>query len=155
MKWLRRRFAQPALEALTDMTARALTAEDRAEELARENEHLRSLEASTRKLLTDLIEPPPVGDCIKVRLRSRDEAEAFARRVERESGAEPGTMEAVQCKRCPRQIISSERFWHIRHVRPSQRNRNGAQYARTRPRELGRISPADIARIRNRVEGAA
>jgi hypothetical protein len=137
------------------MTLRALVAEDRAVELEAETARALAVEASTRKILTDLIEPPQIGECVKVRLRSREEAEAFARRVEHESGAEDGTLQAVACKRCPRQPITTEKFWHIRHVRPSQRNLNGSQYARSRPRELGRISPADIAKLKNRLDGAA
>lgn len=155
MRWLQRRYAGPALESLTEMTIRALVAEDRAAELEAETARAVAVEASTRKILTDLIEPPQIGECVKVRLRSREEASAFARRVERESGADEGALEAVQCKRCPRQPVSTEKFWHIRHARPSQRNQHGSQYARSRPRELGRISPADVAKMRAKLGGAA
>jgi hypothetical protein len=150
------------LTELHDMTARYLHACDQeaaayrhAAAVEKAMDEVRAREASTRKLFTDLIEPPTVGECIKVRLRSRNEADAFARRVERESGAPVGALEAVQCRRCPRQPVTTEKFWHIRHVRPSQRNLHGSQYAHSRPRELGRISPADMAKLKARFGGVS
>lgn len=66
--------------------------------------------------LADLLEPRRVEGCEKVRLHTEAEATAFARRVERDTGAPEGALGIYSCKDCPRNPVTNSRFLHIYNI---------------------------------------
>lgn len=98
-----------------------------------------------------LTEPPPVESCSKIRLADKGEADDFARELERETGCPEGTMLSYACKVCPRRWApGAKRWWHVAHDDPTERGKDGAQYARRpyRGASLDRkITPAQIAAL--------
>lgn len=133
------------LAEITSLAALTLLLED-------ELSATRSREESTRRLLNVMLEPPQNNSCQKIRLRSRTEADSFARRVEKECGADKGSLEPYRCPSCPRQPVSMARFWHVRHVDKAKRGLGSRQYARTRPHGLGHLSPDQVALLKTKVE---
>lgn len=105
-----------------------------------------------RSVLALLIEPGRVEHCTKVRLRDEDQAWAFAARVETETGT---PMDVHKCRFCPRQPVGGEHFWHITHRDPAKRGQHGKADPQTPARLLGHVSPADVARMRERARGEA
>jgi hypothetical protein len=131
---------------LTEMTRRAIKAEVNAEELRENNRRIAERNDQLLATFRLLTEPATGDDCTKIRLHDKEQARAFAARVERECGAEPGTLEPYACPLCPRQPVSSSRYLHVRHVDRDKRGKGAAQYRGTRPREAGRINPAQMAK---------
>jgi hypothetical protein len=73
-------------------------------------------------LMRTMIEPGEVERCTKVRLRSKEEAEAFAARVFDGTGER---CVPYKCRHCPLQPVSLEKFWHITNADPGRRGKRG------------------------------
>jgi hypothetical protein len=131
-----------------------------------ERDAARRSEAAAQRIAHALVEPPPAEGCGKVRLRSRAEAEGFARKVERDTGAPDGALRAYRCEVCPRQPAVSDRapgrFWHVGNIDraevtgAAQPRRTAAQVRRARERRNGQVvrlgdavSPEAAARLRD------
>lgn len=143
-EWLTHREVIDELSAeITSQAAQILALEDALSVSRR-------VEQSVRDKLMLLLEPGYFGKCSKIRFRDKPEAESFARTLEKDLGTTAGTLMAYRCPLCPRQRVSMAHFFHVMHVDPKERGKFGAQY-RKRPRGPGRISPADIAKLRERV----
>lgn len=105
-----------------------------------------------RAVVGMLIEPGWGEQCHKIRLRDEEEAWHFAVRVEAETGVE---MDVHKCRFCPRQPVSLEPFWHVTHMDKAKRGQHG-KADRPQPSQLLRhVSPADVARMRERTRGEA
>lgn len=140
------------LAELTEMTTRVVELHDQNVQLREDNDWLRHVEAHTRALFDQLVEPGQVDGCTKVRLRDETEAEAFARHVERETGDPEGTLIGYRCRYCPRQPVTLDKFWHVTHRNPALRGKRAKDKYRTnRRRELGGFTPADLARMNERM----
>jgi hypothetical protein len=127
----------------------AISGRDAALREARESERMAD---GCRSILSALIEPGVTEQCTKIRLRDRGEGEAFAARITMETGVE---VEPYKCRRCPRQPVSVEAFWHVTHVDPAKRGQHGKADPPQPPRLLRHVTPADVAAIRARVNGGA
>lgn len=129
---------------ITDLSGQVLALEDELSATQRMNQSL----TDTMRML---LEPNRDDACQKVRLRDKDEAAAFGRHVETANGTPAGTLEPYKCRDCPRQPVTLAYFWHVRHVNRTKRGLGAKQYATTRPREMGRITPENIARLKGKV----
>jgi hypothetical protein len=123
-----------------------------AARIAEETDGLRRQLERVQRLTLELIEPGPMEDCVKTRLRTREEARLFARRVERETGAEEGDLIVYRCTRCPRQVAlqageQPSRFWHVGNADPAERT-GGAQPKR-RAAVARRYQQATYQRVGN------
>jgi hypothetical protein len=98
------------------------------------------------ELMLVLVEPGEVDGCHKVRLRSREEAEAFAERVLQGTGER---CVPHKCRHCPRQPVSLEKFWHITTEDRSRRGKRRGPHQHS-ARLLRHVSPehADLLRAR-------
>lgn len=103
-----------------------------------------------RAVVGMLIEPGQREQCAKVRLRDEEEAWHFAARVQSVTGVE---MDVHKCKFCPRQPVSLQPFWHITHMDPAKRGQRGKADPPQSARLLHHVSPADVARMRDRTRG--
>lgn len=108
--------------------------------------------AGCRSIVTALIEPGLTEQCTKVRLRDHAEAEVFAARVLADTGV---PAEPYKCRRCPRQPVSLQAFWHITHADPAKRSLRGKDKppATAAPALMRHVTPADVARMRSRTDG--
>jgi hypothetical protein len=136
--------AQASLEVL-----RACSSRDAALQAARESARFAD---GCRAVLGALFEPGLTEQCTKVRLRDQADADAFAARVQSETGV---AMETYRCRRCPRQPVSLEAFWHVTHADPTKRSQNGKADPSQPARLLRHVSPADIAAMRAKAAGEA
>lgn len=105
-----------------------------------------------RAVVGMLIEPGWGEQCHKVRLRDEEEAWYFAARVQAETGAETTVH---KCKFCPRQPVSLQPFWHVTHADKAKRGQYGRADQKQPARLLDHVSPADVARMRDRARGEA
>lgn len=153
--WFRRRRdpdTQRLIDALwrerDDARARLAAANVRhraaAAEWAVELRRVRRGEAAAHRALSKAFEPAPGEDCVKVRLRDRDEAVAFARHVESSTGGEWGALAGYRCKLCPRQPVSGARFWHVGNV--DQEMRSGRETAERARKRSSKVRAADAHR---------
>jgi hypothetical protein len=136
-------------------------------ELVLEREAAEALLADMNVAVDALLEPARHPDCNKIRLRNKAEAEAFARRLEEDTGREHGSLEGYRCTVCPRQPAldrqqSPGRYYHVRNRARGERS-SGAKVKRTAAwkrvmaaaRRNGalleqRIDPAVLTRLRQR-----
>lgn len=125
----------------------AVALRDSAQRQAREAERMAD---GCRSILSALFEPGLTEQCTKVRLRDRQEAETFGARVFAETGT---PTEAYKCRRCPRQPVSTDAFWHITHANPSKRGQRGKADPPQPPRLLNHVTPATVAALWSRVNG--
>lgn len=99
-------------------------------------------------------EPGPAEGCTKVRLRDRDEAWEFARRVAEDTGQRFELFDVYPCDVCPRQPVGVGRFLHITS-RESEAERSQARISNAGQRKrngtaLGdRIDPSVLARFKD------
>lgn len=147
--WRRRKkedAAQRRFEEMLVNEIHRLDAEvDKLKDLNR-REHDRVI--SYTDLIGKLVEPPNVEDCTKIRLRDLDEANAFARKVEQDTGQAIGDLEAYGCNLCPRQPLTGRKFLHVRHRDSKKRGK----WKPTLPKPKGsriesRITPAVMTRL--------
>lgn len=78
-----------------------------------ERRRLHAAEAAAYREAAKALEPARDGDCRKVRLRDRAEADVYARQVEANLGRATGELKSYPCKQCPRHPVSQSRFWHV------------------------------------------
>lgn len=105
-----------------------------------------------RTVVGMLIEPGWGEQCHKVRLRDEEEAWHFAARVQGETGVE---MDVHKCRFCPKQPVSLQAFWHVTHMDKAKRGQRGKADRQQPSRLLEHVSPADVARMRDRARGEA
>lgn len=111
--------------------------------------------AAMQEAMTKLLEPSPGDECRKVRLRSEDEARAFGDSMEAASGL---PMDVYRCRRCPRQPVTMERFWHIMNGTEEQRGlaahkRRRRKAARRLPALYSHIDAAQARKLLERAKG--
>lgn len=107
--------------------------------------------------INSLLDPIQTSACTKMRLRDQDEAEDYARLVERETGREVGALAGYRCKVCPRQprLLSRQepvRYWHIANVNRGERSSGRQPQRTTRRRQAAARSDRDGTRIRDRID---
>lgn len=107
------------------------------------------------RVVDELLEPAASPICDKVRLRDRDEAAAFARRVEQQLGLLRGAMVQYRCKACPRHPLSLDRFWQITNSDPERRGYRNPNKPRPRrgPGLITHVDPARLQALRNSLGG--
>lgn len=107
-------------------------------------------------IVDELLEPAPSPICDKVRLRDRDEANAFARRVEQQLGLQRGAMVEYRCKACPRHPLTLNRLWHITNADPEQRGYRNPNKPRPRrtPGLITHVDPARLEALRRSLGGS-
>lgn len=123
------------------------------EAVAAYRERLRAVTASLDKLL----EPSRGDDCNKIRFHRDEEAQAFARELERDTGAEEGSMIVYPCRVCPRSPWTIEKVRHVSHAKPEARGQHyWTDPAPGRPikptRLAARINPAHVAALMQRAQ---
>lgn len=140
--WFRRWIGRTYLAELTELARDLRDAQVRIEGL---------------QLVVDygLAEPAPGEGCTKVRLWDETEAEAFARKVERESGQPARSLKSYRCRICPPQPLTPARYWHVGHVREGERGDKGRRKRAGRKRlptaPLTQTpKPSDIAKLRQK-----
>lgn len=159
MDWLRRLLGES--KELADCKARAGALQKtnamqafKILQSSKERAELQNQIAELQATLKVMAEPA-VGECDKVRVRTREEGDRLARHVESQCGAAEGAMEPYKCPKCPRQPLTGERFWHIRHVDFTQRGLHGAQYRRPRTGRLAsRLDEGLPTQLRKMAGGA-
>lgn len=139
--------------ALRSVRAQQRGNEGRYRETEDHNDWLRKEIAALRAVANLPDEPGKSPICNKIRLRDQAEAAAFARRVEAENHLDTGTLTGYACQACPRQIVSTERFWHITHTDPAQRGTRAPKPPRRSPGLITHASPADVARLHAKTRG--
>lgn len=102
-------------------------------------------------------EPGPVDGCTKVRLRDRDEAWEFARRVAEDTGQRLELFNVYPCDICPRQPVGTSRFLHITSKETDQerleaRARSGGERKRNGTTLGDRLDPAVLAKLKSQAE---
>lgn len=162
IRWLRQRTSNPRSEP-TDLTTALEHARRERDEATARMVALVHLAAhacqvaalaerhaeGARALLWAMAEPGEDGRCGKVRLRSEQEAAAFAERVFAETGER---CVPRKCRFCPRQPVSLEKFWHITNANRNRRGKRRGPYRR--PELLLRhVSPELADMLRERVGG--
>jgi hypothetical protein len=160
IRWLRRQAAnysnitrhlyevEAARRERDEANARTVAAVLVAAEAVRAAEIAYRQADGARALMGSLLEPGPGEGCVKVRLRDRDEAEAFAARVLNQTGED---CYAYRCPKCPRQPVSCEKFWHIATADPERRGKPH----RHQKRMLRHVPPETWDALRARVAGEA
>lgn len=138
--------------------------------------HCESRISQQRLALSKLLEPKPTVTCGKIRLRDREEADAFARHIEAET-LHTGRVircKPVKCKVCPRHPFTGLKFWHIvtdrspqeRAANPSDRKgrarrvaedqqvlaqrRRNAFAASQGDKVVPLVKPSDLAKLKNK-----
>jgi hypothetical protein len=163
IRWFRCWKSNPASEPC-DHTAVARARRDRDEATARMvvAVHLATqawqaaAQASSRAdracaLMWSMAEPGEDERCVKVRLRSKEEAAAFAARVFADTGER---CVPYKCRHCPLQPVSLAKFWHITTADPNQRGkRRGPHHHQARL--LRHVSPELADMLRARVQPEA
>lgn len=104
-----------------------------------------------RALMWSMTEPEGVEGCVKVRLRDETEALTFAARVRADTGV---ACEPYPCRLCPRQPVSTAKFWHVRSIDPQQRGRRRGPH-RHQALLLRHVSTEEIDALRARLFGEA
>lgn len=140
-----------------DMLRRAQAAErETATQVAMRRETEKELKRLRREMSDRLTEPPPGahGECVKIRLHTREEAIEFGKHVALELHEPENAYHPYECKACPRHPATLRKFWHIGHSRGASK---AAQERRAieRGREfhqgnalMHRVTPAELARLR-------
>lgn len=106
-----------------------------------------------QNLINELLEPEGGEDgCVKIRLANKEEALAFAARLERRNGAPAGTLMVYRCRHCPRHPVHQTRYFHVAHDNENKRGQGSQQYAQTRPKAgptIGqRVDPTVLAKLK-------
>lgn len=106
-------------------------------------------------------EPTQSGACQKVRLHTLEEAKAFRIKVANGLYRTPEEFRIYRCQICGRHPLTGDRFLHIANVerRTSLEKQEDKQRVGRKDKAAGlipieqRISPDDIARLRDRFGG--
>jgi hypothetical protein len=132
-----------------------LQSEEMAQRVHERQAQIDRLEIKLTRAYADIhsTEPGPVEGCTKVRLRDRDEAWEFARRVAEDTGQRFELFDVYACDICPRQPIGTSRFLHITSKESDQerleaRARSGGQRKRNGTALGDRIDPAVLERLK-------
>lgn len=114
-----------------------------------ERNHSRSTRVNQRlsEKLYVFLEPARDESCDKIRLRDKEEANAFARNMEEDLYLPGQTFTTYACKKCPRHPVTSARFWHVTHADPRER---GKMWER-RTTIGTHVDPSVLANLRKKI----
>lgn len=118
---------------------------------------VQSLEGQLRRALVraELAMEPAQGECVKVRLHHKADAELWREKIAATTKSAVGDLAVYECKTCPRSPVTLHRYWHVGHVDPEakadsmMRWRAGRRQAVRENRTVGqRIDPAVMEKLR-------